>query len=170
MALIKPVLTLADATRPCGRAKARYTDADWSGVLKKMQDGLRERKRDALVAYLLAVNPAMTDSTDLYDHFLIDVEMGACMPTSRIVQAHATVQLFAQRCLHGVGTARVASVGADDGWKQWDWMANFRVWEANLKIFLWPENWIPRICGTTRRNCSSSWKTSCSRTPSPTSR
>ena len=35
-----------------------------------------------LVAYLLAENPALRDTNDLYDNFLIDVEMGACMATS----------------------------------------------------------------------------------------
>jgi Neuraminidase-like domain/ABC toxin N-terminal region len=25
--------------------------------------------------------------------------------------------------------------------KQWEWMKRYRVWEANRKVFLWPENW-----------------------------
>ena len=25
---------------------------------------------------------------------------------------------------------------------RWDWMKRYRVWEANRKIFLWPENWL----------------------------
>jgi hypothetical protein len=140
--MIKPVLTLADAAAMRSALKTRYADADWLPVLKQIQDELRERKRDALVAYLLATNPDLRDSTDLYDYFLIDVEMASCMATSRIVQAHATVQLFVLRCLMGLEPTSVASVGIDDGWTQWDWMANFRVWEANRKIFLWPENWI----------------------------
>ncbi len=68
--------------------------------------------------------------------------MTAGMSTSRIVQAHAAVQLFAMRCLMGLEPTSVAQIGTDDGWAQWEWMANFRVWEANRKIFLWPENWI----------------------------
>ena len=31
---------------------------------------------------------------------------------------------------------------ADTGWEQWKWMRNYRVWEANRKVFLYPENWI----------------------------
>ena len=27
-------------------------------------------------------------------------------------------------------------------WTQWEWMKRFRLWEANRKIFLYPENWI----------------------------
>lgn len=137
-----PTPTLDDALRMRAAVRSRYADAEWLGVLKQIQDPLREAKRDALVAYLLAHNPDLASSDDLYDWFLIDNQMTACMTTSRIVQAHATVQLFAMRCLMGLEPTSVASVGTDDGWTQWDWMANFRVWEANRKIFLWPENWI----------------------------
>ena len=55
---------------------------------------------------------------------------------------HATVQLFVQRCLLGLEPDSVAAVTEDPGWDQWNWMANYRVWEANRKIFLYPENWI----------------------------
>lgn len=142
VAVTAPTLAQTDAQAMRAALKTRYSDTEWLGVLKQVQDGLRERKRDALVAYLCATDPAVGDANDLYDRFLIDVEMASCMATSRIVQAHATVQLFVQRCLMGLEPDSVASIGADDGWKQWEWMANFRVWEANRKIFLWPENWI----------------------------
>ena len=26
--------------------------------------------------------------------------------------------------------------------KQWEWMKRYRVWEANRKVFLYPENWL----------------------------
>lgn len=140
--LAQPVTTATEAATMRQALKARYAESEWFGVLQGVQDRLRVVKRDALVAYLLAENPALRDSNDLYDHFLIDVEMGACMSTSRIVQAHATVQLFVQRCLLGLEPDSVAATTDDPGWEQWDWMANYRVWEANRKIFLYPENWI----------------------------
>jgi len=61
-----------------------------------------------LVAYLLAIDPRAEGSNDLYDYFLIDTQMSACQPTSRIVQAHGTVQLFIQRCLLGLERTAVA--------------------------------------------------------------
>ena len=94
------------------------------------------------MAYLLTANGCLSSADDLYDYFLIDPQMAAGKTTSRIASAHATVQLFAMRCLMGAEPASVASVGEDDGWAQWDWLASFRVWEANRKVFLWPENWI----------------------------
>ena len=140
--VIQPVPTAAEAATMRQALKARYAGADWPGVLQNIYDRVRIGKRDALVAYLLAANPALRGTDDLYDYFLIDVEMSPCMPTSRIVQAHATVQLFVQRCLMGLEPQTVADTTGDPAWTQWSWMANYRVWEANRKIFLYPENWI----------------------------
>lgn len=140
--LTEPTLDADDAQAARQALKARYEEAQWLGVLKGIQDKLRERKRDALVAYLLALNPDIGGSNDLFDFFLIDVEMSACQPTSRIVQAHGTLQLFVQRCLMGLEPRAVADVKQDGGWEQWQWMKNYRVWEANRKVFLYPENWI----------------------------
>ena len=61
------------------------------------------------------------------------------MQTSRIRHALSSVQLFIERCLMNL-EPRVApsSIKA----KQWEWMRRYRVWEANRKVFLWPENWL----------------------------
>lgn len=142
VALIKPTLLPSDAASMRSALKSLYDDSAWLGVLKNIMDPLRLMKRDALVTYLLAISPTMQGPDDLYDYFLIDVEMGSAMSTSRIVQAHATIQLFVQRCLMGIEPTCVADQTKDDGWAQWSWMANFQVWVANRKIFLWPENWI----------------------------
>ncbi|EWC46862.1 hypothetical protein DRE_03874 [Drechslerella stenobrocha 248] len=139
---IKPVLVSQDVKALRQALKAKYNPEDWLGVLKAVQDPLRRKKRDALVAYLLATNPSITNSDDLYDYFLIDTQMGSCMSTSRVVQAHATIQLFVQRCLMGLEPKCIADIDGDPVWKQWEWMSAFRVWEANRKIFLWPENWV----------------------------
>ncbi len=140
--LLKTVLGPVDTKLLRQALKQRYADADWLGVLKNIQDGLREEKRDALVAFILATMPAFKTANDLYETYLIDVEMSACQPTSRIVQAHGTLQLFVQRCLMGVEQDAVVDVTVDLNWEQWKWMKNYRMWEANRKIFLYPENWI----------------------------
>jgi hypothetical protein len=121
--------------------KARYAEADWLGVLQQIYDPLRQQKRDALVAFLLANNPDFSSSDDLFDYFLVDVEMCACQPTSRIVSAHGSLQLFAQRCLLGIEPTAVADTVEDSGWKQWQWMEAYRTWQANRQVFLYPENW-----------------------------
>ena len=117
--------------------KARLGE-DWADGVKRLRDPLREQQRLALVAYLLH-DLNLAEPADLYDHFLIDVEMSPCMLTSRLIQATASVQLFVQRILMNLEPGLALS---EEGAEQWEWMKNYRVWEANRKIFLYPENWI----------------------------
>ena len=83
------------------------------------------------------------NTNDLYAYYLLDVEMCACKLTSRLVQASGSVQLFVQRCFMGVEpSGQATATHGDSAWKWWTWMRKYRVWEANRKVFLWPENWI----------------------------
>src|SRR5690606_25938107 len=81
--------------------KSKYNNKTWNSVLTKLNDVLREKQRDALVAYLLTYeiikDRNITDANGLYEFFLIDVQMSACMDTSRIVQASAAIQQFVNR-------------------------------------------------------------------------
>lgn len=119
--------------------KARYDDQSWLEAAHLVADPLREAQRAALVAYLLP-RLGYTDPGQLFEHFLIDVEMSPCIRTSRIKQAISSVQLFIQRCRLNLEMPHVSPRMIDSD--RWTWMQNYRVWEANLKIFLFPENWI----------------------------
>ena len=69
----------------------------------------------------------------------MDVQMDPCMLTSRIRHALSSVQLFVERGLMNLETrVAPASIKARD----WEWMKRYRVWEANRKVFIWPENWL----------------------------
>ena len=124
--------------------KAKYDEAAWIEVSTTVHNRLRTHLRDALVAYLLQKPEIQAlklhDSNDLFAYFLIDVEMDACMYTSRLKQAISSVQLFTQRCLLNLEAPAVTPNLVDA--QQWKWMRNYRVWEANRKVFLYPENWI----------------------------
>jgi Tc toxin complex TcA C-terminal TcB-binding domain/Neuraminidase-like domain len=132
--------------------RSKFGAETWLTLSAEIQDALRERKRDALAAYLLAQpQPADAPSgkwentNDLYAYYLLDVEMASCQLTSRLVQASGSVQLFVQRCFMGLEPdVQVNADGADgdSAWRWWTWMRKYRVWEANRKVFLWPENWI----------------------------
>jgi hypothetical protein len=127
--------------------QARYEAVRWRQVAQPIEDGLREAKRRALVGCLVSrpdpdQGRGWRDSEGLYTHFLIDVEMSACMLTSRLVQATASIQLFVQRCLLGLEHDVHVDPERDPRWRQWEWMKDYRVWEANRKVFLYPENWI----------------------------
>lgn len=126
-------------------ARGKYDEDQWLEIAPPLRDALRERQRAALVAYLLA-NPDKKHDwrkvSDIYGWFLLDVEMSPCQLTSRIKQAISSVQLFVQRCLMGLEPQVLATAEVDNRWREWRWMRNYRVWEANRKIFLYPENWI----------------------------
>ncbi len=124
--------------------KSKYDESTWLEIVKPLSDQLREIKRDALVSFILTTDnaalPDFRDSNAIYEHFLIDTEMAACMKTSRIKQATLSIQLFIDRCLMNLEPG--VSLTNDFG-TQWNkWRKIYRVWEANRKVFLYPENWI----------------------------
>lgn len=139
-AAAQPVLTATEAASLRAALKTRYSEATWLITLAEIMDVVRARKRDALVAYLVATRPEFPDARALFEHYLIDVQMGPKIPASRIVQAHGAIQMFVERSRMGLEPAAAAD-SADTGWDQWEWMRRYRLWEANRKIFLWPENW-----------------------------
>ncbi|MEM1256412.1 MAG: neuraminidase-like domain-containing protein [Cyanobacteria bacterium P01_H01_bin.21] len=125
--------------------RVRYDRDAWLKVMQPINDELRSLQRDALVAYVLhrleqnEITRHIDTPDRLFEYFLIDVQMDPCMKTSRIKQAIASVQLFVQRCLMNLEPKVAAStINA----KQWEWMKRYRVWEANRKVFLYPENWL----------------------------
>ena len=125
--------------------RARFDAEDWEVAVKPLNDQLREMQKQALIAFLinqpdLRAWPVL-DADSLFEFFLIDVQMGTDRQTTRMVQAISSVQLFIKRCLLGLEDKYGVPVNAIDR-KRWEWMEKYRVWEANRKIFLYPENWI----------------------------
>jgi hypothetical protein len=131
--------------------KSKYGESDWLELAGGLSDTLRGHQQQALVAYLLT-RPAIhawgaEDADGLFEYFLIDVQMDPCMDTSRIVQANSSIQMFVNRCLLNLesdlssGDEQGVSPGAIDK-DRWEWMKAYRVWEANRKVFLYPENWL----------------------------
>ncbi|WP_373506854.1 neuraminidase-like domain-containing protein, partial [Thiocapsa sp.] len=145
-------------------SNARLPDpADWYRVLTPINDRLRERRRETLLTALLAYGAPdpegtaeplrFSDASEVYAHYLIDPEMTGCMQTTRIVQANAAIQLFVQRILQNLedqlrpdtDTSEAWRAIAEDWhehWARWPVMKHYRVWEANRKVFFYPENWL----------------------------
>ncbi|MEK6675311.1 MAG: neuraminidase-like domain-containing protein [Planctomycetota bacterium] len=134
--------------------RGKYGESQWHDLIKPIADKLRIRQRDALVDYLIArdqlpragdgnpqlyTGPRLRDADDLYECYLIDVQTGSCLKTTRLLQATAAAQLFVQRVI--LNLERHLSLTPDKR-KLWDWMRSYRVWEANRKVFLFPENWL----------------------------
>ncbi len=121
----------------------KNSQKDWETLSKQMHDELNLIKRDALVPYVMSINPEIENIRDLYENLLIDVEMGSSAQTSKIKEAIAAMQLYFHR--YFVNLEEVGKLTEDKrdelkGW--WKWMKNYRVWEANRKVFLYPENYI----------------------------
>jgi Tc toxin complex TcA C-terminal TcB-binding domain len=119
----------------------RYED------FKRLNDGLRERGRNALLAYLCHMNRVLLPwgqfahrPRELSDLLLLDVEAGICEKASRIEEAITAVQNFVLR----------ARLGLEPGWtithefaRMWDReFATFHVWQACKRRHLYKENWI----------------------------
>lgn len=126
--------------------------AAWSGLSAELHNKMNLAKRNALLGYLIyrmgqdsdpAVN-RIQNARDLYEYLLIDVEMGEEATASRIQEAIMCMQLFYHRLLMSLEdeTQSGLLVDKEDLKNWWIWMKNYRVWEANRKVFLYPENYI----------------------------
>ena len=148
--------------------KSKYEPKEWLRRIEPIADEMRERRRDALVGWLVETsrrNQAPTvnvggvavpnlrrwDSPqDVSAWFLMDVEMSACQETSRIKFAIGSVQTFVQRCFLDLEKefVRVPRNDPDivNSWTQWRWLKSVRLRRASLEIFYHGENWIdPRL-------------------------
>jgi hypothetical protein len=120
----------------------RYAD------VKRLNDGLRERGRKALVSYLCQSRVLLpwsasiyaTKPADLSDLLLVDVETGVCEKASRIEEAISAVQTFIRR----------SRLGLEPNWtvggefiRLWESRFDtYRVWEKCKLRELYRENWI----------------------------
>jgi len=121
----------------------RYED------VRKLNNGLRDRGRCALICYLCAMDRVALPGSagqyaqvarDLSDLLLLNVESGNCEKASRIEEAITAVQNFIRR----------ARLGLEPSWPvtcdfalMWDrHFASFRVWQACKRRHLYRENYI----------------------------
>lgn len=118
--------------------KAHFEPETWQRVAQPIFDKLRPRQRDALAAHVMHQH-GFDRMEQLYEYFLVDPGMEPVVQTSRIRLAIASLQLFIQRSL--LNLEPKVHPSTING-KQWEWMKRYRVWEANRKIFLFPENWL----------------------------
>lgn len=137
-----------------GAFSSKYADeAERALKLDPYQDQVNTLRRDALCDYMISrqIDLKFKDLSDIYAYFLLDVEMSGCFRTSRIVCATGSLQLYVQRCLQSLERSdpdlnpNLPDVRVDPTairGDEWDWRRNYRVWEANRKVFLYPESYI----------------------------
>lgn len=125
--------------------RSRYSLDDFNGAIKPLNDQLRMNQRDALTAYLVVeedlVKWGVVDVDSLFEFFLIDVQMGACLKTSRLKQAISSVQLFVQRCMLGLEEHYDVPNDALDQ-DRWAALSKETIRSANMQVLLHPENYM----------------------------
>jgi hypothetical protein len=152
VSLSAPPPTAGTAAAARATFQAQYGQAQWFKVIQPIEDALRMQRRDALVAYLLAPPAGFTlngvafagfpTTDEMFGYFLIDPEMSCCAVTTRLLQASLAVQQFVQRCYLNLEAPIVVDTSADPAWSDWSWMGQFRLWQANRQVFLYPENYL----------------------------
>jgi len=137
-----------------GAFASKYADEKTRNEkLEPYNDKLNTLKRDALCDYIISRSDIFKfkDRSDLFNFFLLDVEMSGCFRTSYLVAAITSLQLYIHRCLMNLEQSdellnpNIANVRVTPDWipaEEWEWRKNYRVWEANRKVFLYPENYI----------------------------
>ena len=151
--LAGPATGFAEAALVRQAARGRFSRQDWTQAAGMVRNRLRERQCGALTAFVVA-NPDAArhqhwqSHETLFEYLLVDVDVSAKVVTSRIKQAISSVQLFIDRILLGVESPKLDASAAPFSFSkeqvaEWSsWRKAYRVWEANRKIFLYPENWI----------------------------
>lgn len=127
--------------------RAKYTDEEvWKEKVEPYQERLLEKKRDALIDYLLhGPDAEFSDTREMYKYFLIDGEVDGCFRTSRVVAASSSLQLYVHRIRMNLEKEPKDGLHVKPSLipsEEWEWRQHYRVWEANRKIFLWPENYL----------------------------
>ena len=140
--------TADSAAAAFGVFQAQFSPNAWFAAVQPVEDLLRQARRDALVAYLVGqgpavpINPPLLSSDDIFQQFLIDPEMAPCGITTRLLQASLAVQQFVQQCFLNLVPQVSVNATTDAGWNEWAWMKQFRLWQANREVFLYPENYL----------------------------
>ncbi len=136
-----------------GVLRSKYSEEQWAKTFNPIRDHLNELERDTLSALLLGnrgkshlVAEALSGKTfetlqELSGYLLLDTEMSGNVETSHVKAAIGTLQTYIERC----------RLNIEDGIKLqhnaipdtlWAWMGHYRMWEANRKVFFYPENYI----------------------------
>lgn len=121
--------------------QSRYDAASWLGLARQLNGPLREKRRDALAAYLMHANGYGTVER-MYDALLVDPLTNSIVDTSRVAHMIACTQTFVQKIRLGqMVTAADPRLRIDPQQINPEWdstLGSFRLWQANVKVFADP--------------------------------
>jgi len=157
--LLWKIYQLAEVAAPTYEDFSEVADIIWGGWIKKYEEeadvlsdltntvnqNLRDHLLPLVISQVNQDHPELNILTprDLYQYLLIDVEVNGVVQTSRIKEAISAIQLYLYRSLNNLEKDIVISQEDYIEFSQWwEWMRNYRVWQANREVFLYPENYI----------------------------
>lgn len=115
--------------------------------IKELNDGLRERGRQALLAYLTHLDRVQlpeggfaTKASELSELLLIDVEVGLCQKATRIQEAISATQLFVRRARLGLEPSFSPGPSFASAYDRR--LATFQTWQACKRRDTYRESWI----------------------------
>ena len=111
-----------------------------------------EKDRDRLVPttldYLHGSFGDIATPDHLSDYLLIDVEMSGIMNITPLREATDAVQTYLMRCKSGqekVDLEKLKTITPSE----WEWIPNFRIWQAEQNLREYPENYLQSTVRTT---------------------
>lgn len=111
-------------------------------ALAPICQNFEERKRDLLSSWLLwELGEDFEDLRtldDLYEFLLIDVQTAGSVEISPLKLGLNSLQLYVQRCMNNLENGIVCNI--PKAW--WSWMSNYREWQVNREVYLYPENYV----------------------------
>ncbi|HEY1749693.1 MAG TPA: neuraminidase-like domain-containing protein [Caulobacteraceae bacterium] len=133
----------AEATRAA--LAARFGATAFDALYRDIEAALLNQQRDALNGFAVWVVSgvealaAVDTISRLSDYLLLDLEMCGCDSTSYIAQGIGSLQAYMQRARMNLEPG-VTDILVPEAW--WAWLTAYRIWEANRKIYLYPENYV----------------------------
>ncbi|MEO7179069.1 MAG: neuraminidase-like domain-containing protein, partial [Allosphingosinicella sp.] len=124
---------------------ARYGTEAFDVLYREIEGTLLTQQRDALNGFaVFAVSgvaelAAVDTIPKLSEYLLLDLQMSGCDSTSYIAQGIASVQAYMQRARMNLEPG-VTDILVPESW--WPWISGYRLWEANRKVYLYPENYV----------------------------
>jgi hypothetical protein len=123
---------------------------EWLKLLAEVHDPVREHLRDAQLDFLIGRDrDGPTGETDfssreaISDYLLTDVQMSACMTTSRIQFVYAAVQRYVDAGQGSRAPWLPVGNGQEERFaREWTSLQQYRLHEAQMRILVHAENWI----------------------------
>ncbi|MDE3175242.1 MAG: hypothetical protein KGM15_03930 [Pseudomonadota bacterium] len=126
-----------------GAVQAQIGADAWPAKYRGVESQALGASRDALVPMTIAKlsMDTVASARQLSEYLLTDTDMSGCADISPIKLALNSCQLYLQRCrLNLEPDVAISSNDIPESW--WEWLLEYRVWQANREVFVYPENYL----------------------------